>query len=171
MNAEPLRGPEPLTSQHEVAGFRCGVPALDDYLPRHALGDQRSEKTRTFVVCRGLQVVGYFSLAAAGVEPRAGTARLAAGQGGQTIHVILLARLAVHLPEQGRDLGEALLTDALSRSATAADAIGARAVIVHAKGARARAFYERFGFEPSPTDPLHLILLMKDIRESLGDPR
>lgn len=44
-------------------------------------------------------------------------------------------------------------------------------MIAHAKGELARALYERFGFEPSPTDPLHLILHMKDIRKSLGEPR
>jgi GNAT superfamily N-acetyltransferase len=168
VSAEQLRGPEPLTARHEVNRFRCGVRTLDDYLARQALSDQRAEKTRTYVVCRGRRVVGYFSLAAGGVEPEAATGRLAAGQGRQTIPVILLARLAIHDAEQQQGLGEALLVEALTRSAAAADTIGARAVIVHAVGPRARAFYERYGFEPSPTNPLHIVLLMKDIRRSLG---
>jgi hypothetical protein len=60
-----------------------------------------------------------------------------------------------------------LLKDALGRSAAAADTIGARAVLVHAKDDEAKAFYRHFDFEPSPTDPLHLFLLMKDLRAAL----
>jgi hypothetical protein len=41
-------------------------------------------------------------------------------------------------------------------------------VIVHAKDASAKAFYERFGFEPSPLDDFHLMLLLKDIRRTLA---
>jgi len=39
--------------------------------------------------------------------------------------------------------------------------------LAHAIDDTARAFYERFGFEASPTDPLNLQLLAKDIRVSL----
>lgn len=81
--------------------------------------------------------------------------------------MILLARLAVDTAEQGRGLGEAMLVEALARSCEAAGMIGARAVLVHAKNDEARAFYARYGFEPSPTDPLHLMLLMKDARKTL----
>ncbi len=109
----------------------------------------------------------YFSLAAASVEPADTTARLAKGQGRQPIPVILPGRLAVDLREQGHGLGEAMLVDALRRCARAAETIGARAVLVHAKDERARGFYARYGFEPSPTHPLHLVVLTKDVRMSL----
>jgi len=151
-----------------VAGFACGVDSIDTYLVRQALADQRGEKSRTYVFSQGNHVVAFGTLAAAGVEPSATSARLAAGQGGQLIPVILLARLAVDEPWQGRGIGEAVLIDALVRSARAADLIGARAVLVHAINARAAAFYGRYGFEPSPTDELNLVLLMKDIRASFG---
>jgi hypothetical protein len=36
--------------------------------------------------------------------------------------------------------------------------------LVHAKDADAKAFYERYDFEASPTDPYHLFLLMKDLQ-------
>jgi predicted N-acetyltransferase YhbS len=168
VSAEAILGPEALQPDHAVEGFDCGVPALNDYLANQALHDQRSEKSRTFVVSRGNSVVGYFTLAASSVDPRDGTERLSAGQGSQPVPAILLGRLAVSLDSQRQGLGEALLVEALTRAAGAADLIGARAVLVHAASDRARSFYLRYGFESSPTDPLHLIMLMKDIRKSLG---
>jgi hypothetical protein len=50
----------------------------------------------------------------------------------------------------------------LLRAASAADAIGAGALLVHAKDDNAKGFYEHFDFEPSPSDPYHLLLIMKD---------
>jgi predicted N-acetyltransferase YhbS len=159
---------EPRSEEHDVADFDCGVPALNVYLTRQALADQRAEKARTFVAVRGRHVAAFFSLAAASVEPQDANARLARGQGAQAIPVILLARLAVDTSEQGRGLGGAMLVEAVARSVQAADIIGARAVLVHAKDPGARRFYEKHDFEPSPSNPLHLIVLMKDIRKSLG---
>jgi len=60
-----------------------------------------------------------------------------------------------------------LLKDALTRIVSAAGEIGVRAVLVHAKDDDAKAFYQRYDFEPSPTDPLHLFLLIKDLRAAL----
>lgn len=94
-------------------------------------------------------------------------ARIKKGLARHPIPVILIARLAVDASEKGQGLGATLLRDALFRIAAAADQIGARAVLVHAKDDEARKFYEHFGFEPSPIDPLHLLLLMKDLRASL----
>ena len=168
MSAEALFGPEPLEARHDVSSFDCGVPALSDYLIDRALTDARAGKSQTQVACRGDSVVAYYSLAAGSVEPGAATERAATGQGRQPIPVIVLARLAVDLTEQGCGLGEQMLVQALARSAEAALLIGVRAVLVHAKDGAAREFYERYGFEPSPTHPLHLLLLMKDIRKTLG---
>jgi GNAT superfamily N-acetyltransferase len=168
VSAEALFGPEPLEPRHDVSSFGCGAPALDDYLIDHALTDARAGKSQTQVACRGDSVVAYYSLAAGSVEPDAATERAATGQGRQPIPVIVLARLAVDLTEQSHGLGEQMLLQALARSAEAASLIGVRAVLVHAKAGAARGFYERYGFEPSPTHPLHLLLLMKDIRRSLG---
>jgi GNAT superfamily N-acetyltransferase len=168
VSAEGLFEPEPLGADHDIAGFDCGREPLNAYLSRWALADQSAGKSRTYVACRGITVVAFFSLAAGSVEPETATSRVAKGQGRQPIPVILLARLAVDLRGQGRGLGEAMLVDALRRCVAAADVIGARAVIVHAKDAQARSFYARYGFEPSPTNPLHLLLLVKDVRKSLG---
>lgn len=84
------------------------------------------------------------------------------------VPVILLSRLAVDRREQASGLGRSLLRDAILRSVEASEIIGVRALLVHALNDTARTFYERFDFEPSPTDPLHLFLLMKDARSLLG---
>ena len=165
-----LQGPFPLEATHDVERCGCGEPALDEFLRRRAFTDQRAGKSRTFVAVRAGRVVAFFSLAAASVEPGDAGERLAKGQGRQHIPVILLARLAVDVSEQGHGLGGAMLVDALARCAQAAEIVGARAVLVHAKTDRARAFYERYGFEPSPTHPLHLVALIKDVRSSLRLP-
>ena len=94
-------------------------------------------------------------------------ARVAKGLANHPIGVILLARLAVDCSEHGAGLGKTLLADALSRALAAADAIGARAILVHAIDDEAAAFYRKFGFEPSPLDPKQLMLLMKDLRATL----
>ena len=78
---------------------------------------------------------------------------------------MLLARLAVDRAARGLALGALLLHDALRRTLQAADIAGIRAVIVHAKDDDAKRFYEHFDFDPSPTDPYHLFLLIKDLRK------
>lgn len=167
MPDERVFGPERLESRHELDEFDCGVDSLNDYLKRRAASDQSSEKSRTYVVCRGNTVVGYFTLSAASIEAQDATIRAAKGQGAQPVPAVLIGRLAVDLTERGRGVGEELLLEALMKAAHAADTIGARVVLVHALDQCARDFYARYGFEPSPTDPLHLMMLMKDARRSI----
>jgi predicted N-acetyltransferase YhbS len=161
--------PEPLRGKHSTEGFGCGEDSLDTWLARHARQAEASGSARVFVTTfDGEKVVGFYALAAASVSPKDATERLMRGQSKhQQVPAILIGRLAVDGDHQGNQVGRSLLQDALLRSATAADSIGARAVIVHAISDRAVSFYERFGFEPSPTDPHHLILLMKDLRRLL----
>ena len=155
---------ERLRRDHEVDAFDCGKEALNRYLKRHAWANQQAEAARTYVVAVGLSVVGYHSLAAGSVSHDEATSRVSKGLARHRVPVVLLARLAVNRAHQGLGLGPALLKDALQRAAAACEIIGARALLVHANDGEARAFYEHFGFEPSPTDPLHLFLVMKDLR-------
>jgi GNAT superfamily N-acetyltransferase len=164
----PLDSPTLLDAGHDLAAFDCGVPALDNYLQKFALQNQRSQSARTYVATRGGCVAGYYTLAAAMARREETPARVAKGLAAHPVPVILLARLAVDKGEMGKGLGAGLLKDALLRAAQAADIIGCRAVMVHAKEEEAKAFYERFGFEPSPDDPFRLFLLMKDIKANLG---
>jgi predicted N-acetyltransferase YhbS len=138
-------------------------------LRKHALANHQNESARTYVAARGQRVVGYYSLAAASVRPEQVPQRVKKGLARHSVPVILLARLAVDHREQGKGLGKGLLKDALLRAAQAADLIGCRAVLVHAKDEAAKAFYAKFDFTPSPTDDLHLYLLMKDLRKNLGN--
>lgn len=112
--------------------------------------------------------MGYYALATGAIAKVEATERVAKGQANHPVPVVLLARLAVDVSEQGKGLGPLLLRDALLRVAQAAEQIAARALLVHAKDDEARAFYEHFNFEPSPVDEMQLMLLMKDLRAALA---
>ncbi len=164
------RRPEPLARHHRFDDFRCGEPALDDWLQRYARAAQASDSARVFVVMPedGETVVGYYAIAAAQFAPEEATERALKGQPrARPVPAILLARLAVDERHQGAGLGRSLLRDVLLRCVEAADVIGARVLLVHAKHDAAKAWYLRFGFEESPTDPLHLLMLLKDVRAFL----
>jgi len=163
-----LLGPEPLAAQHDSSGFDCGSPALNIFLARYALASQSSGAARTYVAVRGAQVAGYYSLAAASVEVERAPPRVAKGLARHAVPLTLLARLAVDRAEQGAGLGRALLKDAIKRHLQAQSIIGSRALLAHAKDERAAEFYARYGFQPSPSDPLHLYLLTKDMKKTLG---
>ena len=168
------RAPAPLDKQHRLDGFSCGQAALDDWLQRHARAAQASETARVYVTTPGgaNTVVGYYALAAAEVMPVDVTPRGRKGQpAGRPSPAILLARLAIDARHQRLGMGRSLLRDAILRTAQAADAIGARILLVHAKHDDAKAWYLQYGFEPAPTDPLHLQMLMKDIRRFIKRQR
>jgi GNAT superfamily N-acetyltransferase len=115
------------------------------------------------------RVAGYYALTpAAAVERSAAGGRLGRGMPGHPVPVVVLVRPAVDRRHQGRGVGRGLLRDAMLRTLAAADSIGVRALVVHARDASAAGFYERHGFEPSPTDPLHRVVLLKDLRASLS---
>jgi GNAT superfamily N-acetyltransferase len=152
-----------LCREHLLEEFDCGVDDLNRFLKRQSLGSQQAHSAQTYVVAKDWRVSGYYSLAAASVTFEAATDRLKKGQARHPVPAILLARLAVDRRMHGKGLGAALLKDALLRAAGAADTIGARALLVHAKDDQAKTFYEHFNFESSPSDPLHLMLLMKDV--------
>ena len=166
MGHPPLTGPEKLSKAHLLDTFSCGIESLDHWLKRFAWTNQQSDLTTTYVAHRANRVVGYYSLTAGSVNREDAPSRVAKGAPNQPIGVVLLARLAVDAGEQGGGLGRALLKDALLRASSAADIISVRAVLVHALNDDARRFYLKYNFEPSPVHPLHLMLLMKDIRAS-----
>jgi GNAT superfamily N-acetyltransferase len=163
--------PVPLEARHRTESFRCGVLSLEEWLRRHALQSHRSGGSRVFVTtASNPDVAGYYALAAGAVMPRDTSARLARGlAANQPVPVVLLGRLAVDVRHQGRHLGRSLLLDAIARVLQAGELIGIRALLVHAIDDRARAWYEQFGFERSPTHSLHLILLTKNLRATVKD--
>ncbi|WP_239380225.1 MULTISPECIES: GNAT family N-acetyltransferase [unclassified Frankia] len=155
--------PRPIIASDDLSAFDSGELSLDDWLRRRALGNQAAGASRCFVTIRNGRVVGYYALATGAVQ-RLGSSRRV-GQGmPDPVPVILLGRLAADAKEQGRGLGAHLLRDAITRIVSAAEIVGVRALLVHALHDQARQFYLHFGFEPSPTHPLRLFLLMKDAR-------
>ncbi len=161
--------PEPLRGKHEFGDFDCGEESLNSWLHRYSRHAEAAASARVYVSTAGERVVGYYALAVGQVEPEDGTPRLLKGQpSGRSVPVVILARLAVDRELQGKELGRSLLQDALLRCLGAAQAVGIRAVVVHAH-AEAKDFYEAFGFEASPTDPMHLVLLVKDIERFVAE--
>lgn len=163
-------GTELLNSGHRLEGFTCGRVSLDHWLTQHALQAAAAGPARTYVVLDSKQqhrVVGYHALAAAGLEREAATARVIKGMARYPVPVVLLARLAVDLSVARRGIGAWLLRDAMLRTLSAAETIGVRAMLVHAQDEDARRFYLRHGLEPSPSDPLHLMILLKDVAASI----
>jgi GNAT superfamily N-acetyltransferase len=157
-----------LSAEHDLSRFDCGKEALNRFLQRFALTNQQANAAQTYVLCRDQVVIAYYSLAVGAMDHDAAPLRVSQGLARHAIPVMLLARLAIDRSQQGRGLGKALLKDAVLRTAQAADIAGIRALLVHAKDDEARAWYARFDFEPSPTDPFHLFLLMKDIKALIG---
>ena len=165
--AENLNPPVLLTRNHDRNAFDCGSSALNDYLKKYALQNQKKHAARTYVATRGNQIVGYYTLAYGSVSLEEAPQSVKLGLPRHPIPVILLARLAVDSTEQGHGLGAALLKDALLRTIQAAEIAGLRAMLVHAKDDAAKRFYEKFGFEPSPIDAYHLFLRVSDILSSV----
>ncbi|MGA2173388.1 MAG: GNAT family N-acetyltransferase [Verrucomicrobiota bacterium] len=162
--------PALITAGDKVEAFDCGEESLNHYLKRFALTNTAAGIARTYVtiVSGEASVIGYYSLTAGSVVKASVPARIAKGIPSHPVPVVLLARLAVDRRFQRQGIGKGLLKDALRRSLSAAEVIGIRAILVHAKDPQAAAFYGRFGFVPSPTDALHLMLLMKDLRQTFG---
>lgn len=157
-----------LQFDHETEAFDCGKSELNHFLRRFALSNQRANLAQTYVLCRDKTVFAYYSLAVGQASHQDAPLRITQGLGRYPVPLMILARLAVTQSEHGRGWGASLLKDALRRTGQAADIAGIRALFVHAKDDEARAFYEHFNFRPSPTDPYHLFLLMKDIMRFVG---
>jgi predicted N-acetyltransferase YhbS len=156
---------EPLEDTHDLTSFHSGVEALDRWLNQRARKNQKTGASRTFVVCEQRRVVAYYSLASSAVSVGAAAGRFRRNMP-DPIPVVVLGRLAVDRAWQGKGLGRALVRDAGQRVLQAADAIGIRGMIVHALTEEARAFYERVGFDPSPLDPMTLMVTVKDLKAS-----
>ena len=148
--------------------FDSGAPELDQWLVRYSWQNQRSNNAVTYVSVLDGRVVGYYAIAVANVTSEAAPVPVAKGAPKQ-IPCLLLARLAVDQSMQGLGLGRGLLTDVLQRTVGLADAVGIRALLVHALDDVTRQFYlAQAEFLESPSDPLHLLLPVKDIARSLS---
>lgn len=155
---------EKLRRDHGVDGLDCGKEALNRFLIRNAFQNQQANASQSYVLVRDGAVIGYHTLVVGEVAQSDAPERLKKGLARHPIPIMLLARLAVSREHQGKGIGPALLKDALLRTLSAADIAGIRAFAVHAKDEGARSFYEHFDFVASPTDPMHLFILLKDMK-------
>jgi len=156
-----LSAPQPLAADHRTEGFSCGEASLDEWLRRRALVNQTTGASRTFVVTDDQgQVLAYYALAAGAVSHQESPGSIRRNMP-EPIPVMVLARLAVDQRLQGRQVGGALLKDALRRAAAVAQNVGVRALLVHALNEHARQFYIHYGFMASPVNPLTLMLALR----------
>ncbi|WP_109476517.1 GNAT family N-acetyltransferase [Paraburkholderia sp. C35] len=153
-----LSAPQPLMAEHDVASFSCGKAELDHWLQRRALSNHESGASRVFVtIDREGRVYGYYALAAGAVAHTEATGNVRRNMP-DPIPVVVLGRLARDTNAKGIQLGAALLKDAVNRTSAVAKDLGVRAMLVHAIDSQAAAFYESYGFRPSPIHPLTLML-------------
>jgi GNAT superfamily N-acetyltransferase len=166
-HGQDISAPEHLTAEHDVSAFNSGVAALDDWIRKHALANEETGASRTYVVRAGRRVVGYYALATGGVALAQAPGRVRRNMP-NPLPVMILGRLAVDRNWQGRNLGTGLLRDAVLRTLQAAEIGGIRAILVEAISEDAKRFYERHGFRPSPIDPMVLMITVADARKALS---
>lgn len=162
-----LSAPEKLTVSHDVSQFECGEPALDSWLKKRAFQNEESGASRTYVLRAGQEIAGYYALATGAIAHAEAAGRVRRNMPDQ-VPVIILGRLAIASKFQGRGIGAALLRDAVLRIAQAAEIAGIRAILVHAISDQAKRFYEKYGFIPSPADPMTLMITVAEAARVLG---
>jgi hypothetical protein len=165
------RAPRPLEPGHQLEKFTCRSSEQTIWLRNHAQQSSASSSTRIFVVTPtgSRHVVAYYAWCMAQIRLDDAPERLRKGAGRYPQPVALLARLGVQIDHEGRGLGAGLLADAITRLVGLSEDIGCRGLLIHAETNDARDFYLHLIPEllPSPTDDLHLVLLMKDARRTL----
>ena len=157
MTALPLSAPAPLTRAHRLDQFRCSHAVLESWLKQRALRNQEHGGSRTFVVCAGQEVIGYYALAAGALTHQQATGAIRRNMP-EPIPAVVLGRLAVHADWTGRGIGAGLVKDALLRTARLAGELGVRALLCHAIDEDAKRFYLHQGFSESPVEPMLVIL-------------
>ena len=168
IDANSISTPEKLTAAHDLSQFLCGEPELDDWLMRKARNNEESGASRTYVVCSGRQIMGYYALAAGAAAHAAAPGRVRRNMP-DPVPVMVIGRLAVDLKFQGRGIGSALLKDAVLRTVQAAEIAGIRAILVHAINESAKRFYEKLGFMASPTNPMTLMITVRAAAHTLAE--
>lgn len=165
------RAPRLLEPEDEIDEFECRSAAQTHWLRRYARQANAVGTVKVLVVTRSgdREVVAYYSWSMAAISVGDAPTRLRKGAGRYPQPVALLARLGVSVRHEGRGLGAGLLQDVIGRTARLGTEIGCRGLLVHAETAAARDFYLHLvpEFESSPTDDLHLVLMMKDILRTL----
>jgi GNAT superfamily N-acetyltransferase len=159
--------PEKLSLGHDLSHFQCGEPTLDDWLRRRALRNEESGASRTYALCLENRVVGYYALAVGAVTHDDAPGRVRRNMP-DPVPVMVIGRLAIDQSMQSQSIGPALLRDAVLRTIQAAEIAGIRAILVHAISDRAKRFYEKWGFIPSPVDPMTLMITLDEAQKAFA---
>ncbi|HUG36261.1 MAG TPA: GNAT family N-acetyltransferase [Candidatus Limnocylindrales bacterium] len=167
---EGIGAPEHLTPEHDVTAFASGVSALDEWLKRRALNNEKAHASRTYVVTAGGRVVAYYALANGAVALSDAPGRVRRNMP-DPVPVMIIGRLAVDLEYQGRGIAQGLLRDAILRTIQAAEIAGIRAILVHAISEEAKRFYVRHGFVESTVAPMMLMTTVMDAQRALGSDK
>ncbi len=157
-----LKAPCPIADHHDLDEFTCGVAALDNWLKKKAISNERSRASRTYVLCNEERVVGYYALATGSIAAKISPGKIKRNMP-DPIPVMVLGRLAIDQEFQGKGLGDALLRDAILRTIQAADIVGIKAILVHAISEEAKKFYLDRSFILSPAEPMTLVLPLESI--------
>ena len=146
---------------HDRAEFDCGVPALNDYLQRYADQHRRRGITSVFVLVDSgapAKILGYYTLSAAEVD----VADLGDAERKRLprypVPCFRMGRLAAAADRRGQGIGRLLMGCAVDRCLKAREQVAAYALIVDAKDAQAKGFYEHYGFAACKDQPLTLYL-------------
>lgn len=162
----------PLDSGHDLSTFDCGNEQLNAWLTNHALASQKADLARTYLALGSNHLLAYVSLTTGSVRREEAPKRYVRGMPRHPIPTILVARLAVDLRHQRRQIGSRVLAEALRRAVSASDVAAARlvvVVVVDAIDEEATAFYRRWGFIDVPENPHRLYRKVADIRRSLEE--
>ena len=156
-----ITAPEPLQAQHQLEHFDCGESVLNRWLLQQALKNERSGRSRTYVVCCDKNVIAYYAIATGSIE-HAGLPGKVRRNMPEPISVLILGRLAVDNNWQLRHVGRGLLKDAVLRACLIAKQVGVSALLVHCISDEAKQYYLKYGFVESTIDPMTVLLPLKD---------
>jgi len=162
-----ITAPTPISYRHAVSDFDCGQISLDDWLKKRAVKNESTGASRTFVVCDDNTVIGYYTLAVGAVTREEASGKIRRNMP-EPIPVMILGRLAVDQPWQGRKIGVGMLKDAILRTLIVAEQTGIRAILVHALSEEAKRFYLQCGFHESPLNEMTLMITLNEARNAIS---
>jgi GNAT superfamily N-acetyltransferase len=154
---------------HDVKGFDCSKPALNQFLARFAVKHADLGLSSTWVLLEDTQaekspIAAYYTLASATVS-RA-SIPIKPSLPTYPIPVVMLSRLAIANTHQGKGLGAKLLITALRHTGQLTQqGLPAYGLILDAIDESALQFYQHFGFfEPMPENPMRMFVGVENLQ-------
>lgn len=154
-------------TREQRADFRCGEESLDRWLATQAGQSMASRDAVTYLLLDGGVIAGYYCLSAGQVR-RSDAAAGIAKRAPDPIPAVRMGRFAIHRDYQGQRWGGELLREALLGAVAAISLMGGRVMLVDAISDGAKAFYLRYGFQPSPIHPMQLMYDLREVEQQAG---